>query len=143
MSLLWPIRSDTINDEDGNPHPISARPYNNLTGDCQSGEPCGPVGHFGVRAEIGKTKQELINVWLRCDEPLWDYLTGEGAKDLPRERERAKARRNEVFEDFMARVKIAYRSGQLLPGDEVHVKLSPDGKVPSFGPEWRRTLRED
>jgi hypothetical protein len=52
-------------------------------------------------------------------------------------------RRTQLLDDLAMKVKLAFRAGQLMPGDEIHVRLGPDVRVPAYGPEWRRALRED
>lgn len=140
MSLLWSVRSETVQDREGNVHPLSVRPYNNL--DCASSSACGPSGHFGIRAEIGLTDRELVDVWLLCDRSLWLFFAGGDDEDGNHSQQALESRRKRVLEEFLVKVKSAYRNGRILPGDEVHVKLGPDADVPAYGPDWRRALHE-
>ena len=144
MEQLWSERTDSAKDYNGADHRLKTAPYNNFDADPGNPGIKGPFGAAGLHAFIeGGTGN--IDVWLLCSQAQWDYYSGEAEKaaGAPVDDRELQARRSRVLEDLTVKVKLAYRAGQLTPGDEIHVRLGPDVRVPAYGPEWRRALRED
>lgn len=144
MEPVWQRREDAVKDKHGENHRVSFSSYNNLDAKPDSEPPPGPWGAFGLRAEI-EHQTGKIDVWLLCSELQWGYLVGETEEpgQTLLEAKTLESRRNQVLEDFTIKVKLAFRTGQFLPGDELQVRLGPDLRVPPYGPEWRRALRAD
>ncbi|MBN2537832.1 hypothetical protein JXB37_06105 [candidate division WOR-3 bacterium] len=136
----WTPRVDSVTDRQGKTHRLTISRYDNLDPPADDARP-GPWDAFGLRARIEHPAGD-INVWLACTLAQRDYFAGEtgnGETTLLDVKE-AEARSNAVREDFTIKVKLAFRSGQLLPGDEIHVRLDPELRVPPYGEHWRRAL---
>jgi len=144
MEPLWPERSDKVKDRNGADHALLISCYNNLDADPADTTLVGPFGAFGLRARVPQRAGD-INVWLICSKPQWDYFTGEGerAENVSVDARTLESRRNQVLEDFAVKVKLALRAGNIVPSDEIHVRLGPDIRVPPYGPDWRRALKEE
>ena len=144
MNPLWTERTDKVADRTGAELPLTVKPYDNLDADPADTNLVGPWQAFGLCATVTHPAGK-INVWLICTQLQQEYFTGEGEradKVAVTEQELA-GRRKQVMEDLLVKVKLAIRAGQLAPGDEIHVRLGPDVRVPPYGPDWRRALREE
>jgi hypothetical protein len=138
----WANRQDSVSDKEGGRHPLDVGKYDNLDSDEQPES--GPWNAFGLHACI-KHESGPINVWLVCTPVQKAYLVGEAERDEEQtllEAKTLEARCNQVLEDFTIKVKLAFRTGQLLPGDEIHVRLDPELRVPPYGEKWRRALSD-
>ena len=158
MEMVWQQCSDSVADKSGAMHRILISPYNGLDADAtyrgdtppasqaapDAGTPTEPLNCFGLKAEI-EDKRGNINAWLLCSKHQWGYFVAEGeaAEQKAPKAETLQARRSRVLQDFVVKAKLAFRAGQILPGDEIQVRLAPDASVPPYGLEWRRALREE
>jgi hypothetical protein len=144
MKELWSERKESITDRSGAAHALQISPYDNTEADPAAGALAGPFGAFGLHAHVGLSAGP-VDVWLICNKSQLDYLTGESERieKVPIDRKVLDARCKQVFEDFAVKVKLALRSEQVLPNDEIHIRLGPDVRVPPYGPDWRRALREE
>jgi len=138
----WKDHRDSVSDKEGGRHALEVEKYDNLDSDEQPD--AGPWNAFGLHARIDH-KSGPINVWLACTPVQKAYLVGEAETDGEQtllEAKTLQARCNQVLEDFTVKVKLAFRTGQLLPGDEIHVRLDPGLRVPPYGEKWRRALSD-
>jgi hypothetical protein len=144
MKEPWSERKESITDRSGATHALQISPYNNIDADPADAKVTGPFGASGLHAHVGYPSGP-IDVWLICTKMQRDYLTGEGeqADKVPIDQKLLDARCSQVFEDFVVKVKLAIRTEQVLPNDEIHVRLGPDVRVPPYGADWRRALREE
>ncbi len=143
MEQLWTERIDNAKDHNGADHRLKITHYDNREAD-PAGPIRGPFGASGLHAAI-EHASGAIDVWLLCSQTQYEYFSGEAeqAAGTPPDRAILQTRRNQLLEDLAMKVKLAFRASQLMPGDEIHVRLGPDIRVPAYGPEWRRALRED
>jgi len=144
MKEPWSERRENITDRSGTTHVLQIAPYDNIEADPSDGKLAGPFGASGLHAHVGHPAGP-IDVWLICTKMQHEYLTGdsERAEKAPVDQKVVDGRCKQVFEDFVVKVKLAIRSEQVLPNDEIHVRLGPDVRVPPYGPDWRRALREE
>lgn len=144
MGHLWTERIDIAKDHNGADHRLRIIPYDSRETDPADPAVKGPFGAVGLHAAIEHTGGG-VDVWLLISQTQYEYFSGEAeqAAGAAADSDTLQTRRNQLLEDLAMKVKLTFRAGQLMPGDEIHVRLGPDVRVPAYGPEWRRALRED
>ncbi len=144
MKQLWDEMIDSAKDRNGVQHRLKIASFDNTEADPADPNLKGPFGIAGLRASVEHAGGS-IDVWLSCSQTQQDYFSGEAeqAAGTPADDRTLQMRRTQLLDDLAMKVKLAFRAGQLMPGDEIHVRLGPDVRVPAYGPEWRRALRED
>ncbi len=144
MGYLWTERIDIAKGRNGADHRLRITPYDNREADPADPTVKGPFGAVGLHAAIEHAGGG-VDVWLVLSQTQYDYFSGESEQAASTAVDNAtlQTRRNQLLEDLAMKVKLSFRAGQLMPGDEIHVRLGPDVRVPVYGPEWRRALRED